>query len=211
VLGRPIPKVGADGSTSIVVEHQTCHKNIAVSLTEAHMFRTTLVLILLAIGGAVEHSRATTLLLRYRRAAGRVCPHVAGDEHPTSDLPLRLRGGGRAMMTAERAKVKADLEAMDIDKDGTITMDEYVEYEKMMFYERKKAEWEQEEAKIRKRCDIRTQAGHPSDAAGDMSCSVHDLMLLLVQVHDTRHQWRRRTHAEGGVQISRSLTGSPPA
>ena len=69
-----------------------------------------------------------------------------------SSLPLNLRGGGIGKLDEEKARVKAELEAMDVDKSGTITLDEYMAYEKRLFDEKKKEEWTQAELKLKQKC-----------------------------------------------------------
>ena len=62
---------------------------------------------------------------------------AAGSLLPTQRaLPLHLRGGfGSAKFKQENVKerLRADLQAMDTDNSGTITIDEYVAYTKSEF------------------------------------------------------------------------------
>ena len=82
---------------------------------------------------------------------------------------LDLRGGGGSLFqSATKDKIKADLEAMDTDKSGTVTKDEYVAYYKHEYEVSKRVDrlsgialtastrqWERMEKNVRKRCDRR--------------------------------------------------------
>ena len=104
--------------------------------------RALLLLCALLIGYA--DTRSAVLFVRSARQSQTESLLVRSARRSQTQL-LTLRGGKvPAGSTEIKAKIKADLEAMDRDNSGTITMEEYIFYNKHEFEKSRHAKTERE-------------------------------------------------------------------